>query len=447
MTAWAVSPLVVPGLLVAACATALVLVRPEYGIALVAALAPLTNYQLGGAEGLKPFQLLLPALAGGVLVYALLVGRARGRLPTGNWLSLGVLVLVGAAIASSIGALDPAESVKKLVVLLTAAAVFYAALEICREQRDRLVVVGGVLAGLLIASAQGVLQRVLGQTGEYGIVSDGSVIGRVQGSFGHPNQYGGFLAVLVPLAVAVVLTRDFGAGRRWLAAAALALAVPAIAFTYARGAIVALVLGSLLWLAILRPRLAVLVALVVGIAATTLAPAALKERFDPEESSSDITLRADIWSAAMDIYSSEPLLGVGLDNFGEAYRSLPSTLDGSSTQRRLLHQTQVLVPPHAQNLYLNILAELGIVGFAAFLVFAVAAVAAAFRRARLRDPVTRAVALAVGAGLLTLGVHSLLEVTLIGEVALPLFALLAVLGSVVAWLPDEVEPAVSASSA
>lgn len=430
LTAYRISPLLVPALLIAAGAATLVLLRPEYGIAIVAALAPVTNFQLGGPGGLKPFQLLLPALAGGVVVYAILVCRGREGTRETSWLSIAVLVFVAASVASSIQALDPAETVKKLVVLISAAAVFYGTLEICRSSRERLVVVGGILAGLVIASGQGVLQQYLGHTGEYGIVADGSVVGRVQGSFGHPNQYGGFIAVLVPLAAVVALTRGFGTPRRWFAALALALAVPAITFTYARGAILALVVGSLVWLAILRPRLAVLVAVVVGIAATSLAPAALKERFDPGKSTGDITLRADIWSAALDIYSREPLLGVGLNNFGEAYRALPTTLDNAS-QRRLLHQTEVLVPPHAQSLYLNILAEEGILGFGAFLLFAFAAVASCFRGAWLADPLGRSVALGAGAGLFTLAVHSLLEVTLIGEVALPLFALLAVVGSFV----------------
>lgn len=418
-------------MLIAAGATLLILLRPEYGIAFVCALAPLTNFRLGGPEGMKPFQLLLPALAAGVVLYGLLLHREPLR-ETGRrgstWLGAAVVVFVGAALASSVGALDPGATIKKLVILLTAAGVFYATLLVCRGRREKLVVVSAALAGLLIASLQGVMQQYLGQTGEYGIVADGDVVGRVQGSFGHPNQYGGFLAVLVPLAVAVAVTSRFGTGRRWLAGAALAAAVPAITFTYARGAIVALVFGSLLWIGILRPKLAIGIAVVVAVAATTLAPAALKERFDPEQSSGDITLRADIWSAAVDIYSREPLLGVGLNNFGEAYRTLPTTLP-SSSQRRLLHQSQVLVPPHAQNLYLNILAEEGIVGFAAFVFFAFAAVAVCFRGARIADPITRAVSLGVGAGLMTLAVHSLLEVTLIGEVALPLFALLGVVAA------------------
>ena len=429
VSAYELSPFLIPALLAAAGSATLVLLRPEYGIAVVAALAPLTNLQLGGSQGMKPVQFLLPALAGGVVVYAALVGRERSGARAASGLSIAIFLFLGAAVASSVQALDPAETVKKLIVLLTAAGVFYATLEICRGQRERLVVVGGVLAGLLIAAGQGVLQQYLGQVGEYGIVADGSVVGRIQGSFGHPNQYGGFVAVLVPLATAVALTRGFAAPQRWLAGMALLLALPAITFTYARGAIVALVFGSLLWLAILRPRHALLVAVVVGLAATALAPAALKERFDPDEGTSgDITLRADIWSAALDIYSREPLLGVGLNNFGEAYRTLPTTLD-STSQRRLLHQSQVLVPPHAQNLYLNVLAEEGIIGFAAFACFAFAAVAACFRGVREADPLGRAVALGAGAGLFTLAVHSLLEVTLIGEVALPLFALLAVVAS------------------
>ena len=149
-------------------------------------------------------------------------------------------------------------------------------------------------------------------------------------------------------------------------------------------------------------------------------------------------LRADIWSSALDIYSDHPVLGVGVDNFSVAYADLPATSSRAS-QRRLLHQDQLLTPPHAQNQYLNIMAEEGLVGLASLVLLGVAAVAVISRGARVRDPVGRAICLGIGAGVMTLAVHSFLEAELLGEVALPLFALVAVAAGFVSL--DSGEPA------
>jgi O-antigen ligase len=355
-----VSPFALPVALAFLGIAASVLARPEYGIAVVLALAPLTNLRVGAA-GTKPFQLLLPPLVIGLLVYGALVGRGQRRVSA--VLPVAVALFAAVGLAASFAGLDPHTSEKKLFLLLTATVLFFAVLEICRTRAQLAVAAGGALAGMLIASLQGIEQHFAHRTA-VGFILGGHYVGRVQGSFGHPNQYGGYLAFLVPLAVAILLSRSFSPRLRWLAAAALAASVPALAYSYARGAILALVVGALAWLALLRPRYAVAAAAVVAVAALLLAPPALKERFNTQAASSDVPLRSDIWGAAVDIYGSHPLLGVGLGNFSAAYAQLPSTL-AHATQRRLLNQSGLIIPPHAQNLYLNTMAEEGVVGTAA----------------------------------------------------------------------------------
>jgi O-antigen ligase len=204
-----------------------------------------------------------------------------------------------------------------------------------------------------------------------------------------------------------------------------ALAVPALVLSFTRGAIVALVLGAILWLAFLRPRWAVAAAAIATVIALITAPATLRERFDPEETAGELPLRSDIWGSALDIYAEHPLTGVGVNNFGAAYERLPS-VSASASQRRLLHNEQLLIPPHAQNLYLNVLAELGPLGVLALLALLIASVQIAYRGARIRDPGGRAVCIGVGAGWSVLLLHSLVEVTLMNEVVIPVFALTAV---------------------
>jgi O-antigen ligase len=430
LTAYRLHPLLLPSLLVVALIAVAVLRRPEYGIAVTLALAPLTNAALNGGPGAialpgKPLQLLVPGLAIGTLLYGGLALRSAERLEQPRWLTAFVLIFVSAGIASSLQAISPSSSVTKVFALLAAAAVFLAVIQICREREQLVAVAVGAVAGLVVASAQGLLQQLTGSFHTFGAGPGGSSVGRLQGSFGHPNAYGGYLAVLIPLAVAFATSRSFSARLRWFGRFALLLAIPALVLSYSRGAVGALVAGSIVWLALMQPRRAILAAVVVAVAGLAFAPAAFKDRFSSQETTADVGLRSDIWGSAVDIYTEHPVLGVGLNNFGEAYSSLPSTLS-TGAQRRLLHRAQILVPPHAQNLYLNIAAEEGIVGLITFLALAIASLATIYRGCRVRDPAGRAICTASGAGIMTLALHSLLDVTLPGPVGLPAFALLAV---------------------
>jgi O-antigen ligase len=431
LTAYQLHPLLLPALLLVALTAIAVLRRPEYGVAVTLAMAPLTNTVLdagpGGALSIpaKPFQLLVPGLAIGLLLYGALAMRSAERLEQPRWLTAFVLIFVSAGLASSLQAISPSASLTKVFALLASAAVFLAVVQICHERQQLIAVAVGAVAGLIVASAQGLLQEVTGTFHTFGAGPGGSSVGRLQGSFGHPNAYGGYLAVLVPLAVAFATSGSFSRRLRWYGRFASVLAIPALVLSYSRGAVGALVAGSIIWLALMQPRRAILAAVIVAIAGLAFAPAAFKERFSSQETTADVGLRSDIWGSAVDIYTEHPLLGVGLNNFGEAYSSLPSTLS-TGAQRRLLHRAQILVPPHAQNLYLNIAAEEGIVGLLTFFALALAALVTIYRGCRVRDPAGRAICMASGAGSMTLALHSLLDVTLPGPVGLPAFGLLAV---------------------
>ena len=407
-TAYAVSPFALPALFAAGAVCIATLRRPEVGIALALAIAPVAGIAVGGA---RPLLFALFALALGLFAYGLLRRHAAAaRLPA---VALAALVLLGLAIASALQALEPGQALADITWLAVAVALMLATLQICQTRRQVLVVAAGAVAGLAVAALHGLVQRATGQHSDISFVAAGEVVQRVSGAFGHPNQYAGLLAVLIPLALAMATARHLPARLRAGAAVAVLLALPALAFAYTRGAIIGLFVGGVLWLGFLRPKVAVGAVLVAAVVGGLFAPPALRDRFETE-SGGDVTLRADIWGSALDIYAEHPLLGAGVGNFAEAYRALPVT-PVSSSQRRLLHTGQVLVPPHAQNLYLNLLAEQGALGLLGFALLALLALATAVRGARARDPLTRTIALGLGGGLLTLAVHNVLEVTVFGE--------------------------------
>jgi len=430
LTAYGLNPLLFPALGLLTAVALVALTKPEYGLAVAVALSPLTGLeiyqQLGANVTLpsEPIKVLVPLLVFGVLIYgALTRGVDRRPLPA---VFAGIVMLVTAALISTFQALEPSRAVTDVFLLITGASLFLAVLNICHKREQLLVVVGGALIALLIASTQGVVQHFIGDTSGGGFAASAAeeTVGRVQGSFGHPNEYAGFLAVLIPFALAVAFTRELPRGLRLLAGVAAAVAVPAIIYSYARGAMAALVIGALFWLLILRPKLAVVFAVVVGVGVLAFAPSTLKERFQADSTEGDVALRADVAQTALDIYAEHPLWGVGVDNFQVAYAERSAT--ESASQRRLFHNEQVLIPPAAPSQYLNTLTEQGLIGVTALAVFLVLALGTAYRASRGRDPAVKGLGLGIGMALATLAVYSLLEISFQEVVVLVVFTLLAV---------------------
>ena len=100
--------------------------------------------------------------------------------------------------------------------------------------------------------------------------------------------------------------------------------------------------------------------------------------------------RLDLWSAALRLAAAHPMLGVGPDNFRHFYGA---EFGLAAWDERV----------GANNLYLEVLADLGLLGLVAFLWVVVEPLRSAARR--LKDPVAFGIALALGAFLL----HGLLD--------------------------------------
>lgn len=434
ISAYEVHPLVLPGLALAGAAVAVTLREPAYGVALVLALFPLKNALIGGQQ---PLRFVFALAVFGLAAYALLIDRPGQRRGL-SAVNVAIVLFVAVAVISNAQALDPVRGLAGLVGVLAAGALYLTVICVCQTSKQLLTVAAGAVFGVLVAATQGVLEHFQGGYSEYTFVSGGEVVERVQGLFGHPNQFAGFLAVLLPLAVSLAWSKA-PLPLRWLAGIAAAIGLLAITWTYTRGAFLGLGLGCILWLAIVRPRIVVPVAVAIALAAVGLVPSALSERFGSGDQS-ELQLRADLRGSALYIYAERPILGVGLNNFGLAYERLPSQT-ASASQRRLLHQGQLAIPPHANNLYLTVLAEQGVIGVAVLAFLAIVALGTTFAGASVRDPVGRAVSVGVGAGLLTLAVHSVVEATLFQTGLLqPLLALVAVSAVYVADDRDDGEP-------
>ena len=432
LTAYAFNPMLLPALLVVGVATLVVLRWPEWGLAIAIALIPLIGVKLpqGPSVGValpgQPFRLLVPLMIITVFAYGILIyGVDRRRLPG---VTLGIALLLLSAVISAFNAIDPARSTADVFLLITGGILFLAVTNICRTREQLWIVLAGVLAALLIASIHSIVQHFVGDFSTQGFVAGGVATGRVQGAFGHPNEYAGFLALLMPLAFAITFTKSLPRALRRLAGIAAAASIPALVYSYARGALVTLILGTILWLVLLRPRYAIALAAVVGIALIAIAPSTLKERLQPSRAQSDLPLRVDVAESALKIYDEHPLFGVGLSNFQLAYAGLALD-DAGGSQKRLLHDNQLLVPTAPPSQYLNTLAEQGLVGIVSLGIFLLLAIATAYRACRSIHPAVRGIGLGLGAGIFSLVIYSLLEISLQEAQLMPLFVLVG-LGAV-----------------
>ena len=425
LTIYRAGPLALPIGLVSVALVLLIVRAPTYGIAAALAAWPFRRIEVSLPEigSVQPLKYAIPVLAVLLLGYALVARRRRGdtgpRLPG---VLIGLWVFIALALASSILAFEPRAAVGELSQLLSIGVLVLAAALLCRGRDDVLVVAGGAVAGLLAAGIQGIQQQLTGDFSSIAFAFDGAEVGRIAGAFGHPNGYAGYLAALIPIAASLAWHRAMPRWLRLLSAAALAAAVPALLWTYTRGAFGGLVLGALVWLVVARPR-AALPVFAVFLFGLAVASPTLRDRIE-DVNSGDVNLRADLSRAGLDIYDQRPLLGVGLTNFQTAHAGLPSKPRHSS-QRRLLHGDEVLTPPHANNMYANVLAELGIAGFVALLALLAAVLLAALRGTRGPDPWVAAVALGLGAGTLTFAAHNVLEYTLL-QTAAPLLVIAVV---------------------
>lgn len=446
LTAYVAGPLAAPLIVAAAVTFVFVVRKPERLIALAVILAPLSGISfaetdLGSVLPAQSIEPLVFLLILGALAIALVKAQQGGALQGMPWaLPASFCAFAAVTVISALQGFDSEASLSPVARVLEAGALLIAVPIVCRTRRQLLVVVAGALGALLVAGAQGVFGSALGGESAYGFATGNTVVDRVQGSFDHPNKYGLFLAILIPLAATVVTAREMRPAMRWLAASALAVGVPALVMSYSRGAIAGLVGGSFVWLLFARPRLALRLGAIALVALLAFAPSSLRDRFSEDSAASDFSDRSALWESAVDIYTQRPVLGVGVGSFPDAYARLAVEEEGAATRGLLNQGDGETLPFHAHNAFLTVLAEQGLLGVLALLAFGGASVATAYRGTRMRDPACRAVCLGVGAGLLVWGSDNLFNVSLYEETILPLIALVAVAGSFVAIGRRETDP-------
>ncbi len=327
----------------------------ERGIlALVLAMLVFGPLALGAVRGLE-FSILVALAVAVMLVWAVRIWIApRPRLlwPPISW---AVLAFVCYAIARYRTAEVEYLARHELVRVLVYGFVFFAIVNnLHRQEATQLI--GFTLVFLaMVISFYAVYQFLTDSQRVWHFVSPYQR--RAGGTYICPNHLGGFLEMLLPLALAYTLAGRLRAlPRIFLGYAALAI-LAGIAVTVSRGAWLATGLVLVVFFAVVLmlrkhrlPAALLLIALVVGGALLVPRTVVAKLRFIQRSSPAD-DLRFQLWQPAYRLWQEHPWWGIGPAHFDTRFRAYRT--EGIQ-----------LTPDRVHNDYLNTLTDWGIVGAA-----------------------------------------------------------------------------------
>jgi putative inorganic carbon (HCO3(-)) transporter len=290
---------------------------------------------------------------GAWIVRSLSGGRFRITLPPQGQFAIAFVVW---GLMSAIWAMDPLLVFSRMVILVQVMALYVMVIHLVNSPR-RLQLVLSIVIIASLALACLIIFRVRSGEMTRGRVETEEVSGY------DPNNQAAYL-LLGAAALMALFSQAVGLSRKLFFLFALSIIVLAVLATSSRGAMVALA-AILAFSLLLDRRLWQLVppALLIGGIALLSLPSTFLERLVSIVTLSDRgSGRLDIWLVGAHMISRHPLVGVGLGNFGRMFDLyFPETFGISPLVALFLPPTR---GPH--NIFIGVLAELGVIGFALF---------------------------------------------------------------------------------
>lgn len=275
---------------------------------------------------------------------------------------------------------------------------------------------------------------------------------RAFGTFGQPNPFGGFLGLLLPIAMMSVYAYLIQIWNQWQISRqiktisliklgyyglASGIMLAGLIASWSRGAwlgfvvsvaVMAFCLPRKLWQSIVLSGTAL--ALVMGLWFSDFIPASIQQRVlssteelfsfsdvrgvDITSSNYAILERLAHWQAAINMAEENPWLGIGLGNYEIAYE-----------EYRLINWEFPL--GHAHNYYLNILGEAGIIGFLFYVGMWLIIILITWRTRSHPDMLARSITVGLMGSWAYLSFHSLLDNLYVNNIFLHLGVMLGLL--------------------
>jgi len=308
----------------------------------------------------------------GICVRSFLEGRSLRNLLLGSRLShlaigYGLISVLSALLFNQRTVLGMAAP----IWLLSYLCLYFTVIAWVRTEHQMRTLIGLLLLSTIVVALFGLYQSVIG---EYGSLYDWLYpsqskdvafwTGRITSFLNYYTCLAGYLNLALPFALACTLIR-VSRGLRLLAISCLISATIALLLTQTRGAVFAfagtLLLTVFLFARTSRSRKALAVTLLITVLVSVPFFGQLSTRYSTVDDDSGV-MRLMFWDAALGMFLSSPLIGVGYGNFGGLVE-----LPGEEIRRDV------------HNIYLQLLAETGVIGFAVFALLMAVSLRAAWR--------------------------------------------------------------------
>jgi len=304
------------------------------------------------------FGMLFAALLFGLYIIAL-AGKDESLVPgkNANKLWFSMLVFGISLVLSCFVSYDSGDSIRVLLFFITSFMLCFVIYASVKNENGLDTICGFMYGALMITSAIAVVQRVLGVEADASLTDlnlNEEMPGRVFSTLGNPNNFAEFLVLFMPFAFAFALNKKKATGKSTYVAGML-LPLVAILLTYSRSGWIALAIAVAIFVALYDKKL-IPVFIVVGILAIPFIPQNILNRIltigNLEDTSS--SYRVDIWTGCLDMLKDYWFTGVGLGTggFAEIY---PAYGVGES-----------YVAPHSHMHFMEMLCELGVLGFVSY---------------------------------------------------------------------------------
>jgi O-antigen ligase len=351
----------------------------------------LTNLQVGFAAMVMFAYLEVLSVLGGVslakiagvlIVVAWLAvastraGQERNFFTERAGLSYLVLAFLGWSAISLAWSQAPALALESVMRYALDAFLLPIAFTAVRGRRDAVHILAAIVFGASIAAVSAIVSPPSAES---------AVSGRATGTVGDPNELAAALLVGLAVAVAFAVNRHISARLRALSGVAAVLCLTGILASLSRGGLVGVAAALVIAVAVGGRWRARVLALCGIVAVLAVSYFALFASLPAKERVLNIgggggTGRLDLWTVGLRMIEAHPANGVGTGQFAISsvhYLLRPGLIESGAFI--------LSTPKVAHNTYLNIVAELGVVGgllFVAVLIFCVGCALLAVRRAR-----------------------------------------------------------------
>lgn len=263
--------------------------------------------------------------------------------------------LLAVIISNAVG-----DSIRVFMFFVTSFIFMFVIWGSIKKEEDLNKFVGIISIGLILTSLYCIYQGIVGVEIDVRLTdlnANQGMPGRAYSTFENPNNYAEYLVMFMPFMAAFALNqKDKKKKALWL----IMLLVPfmALLYTYSRSCWVSFAISVVVFIAFYNYKLIPLIAL-LGIIAIPFLPESILNRILTIGSMKDTSnhYRILIWEGALKMLKGNFVTGIGLGP--QAYSLLyPS----------FAHASAVLAP-HSHMLFMEVLVEMGLLGFISFMIF------------------------------------------------------------------------------